>query len=106
LLLRIVFGIYFITAVGFMLGLVLAINYAFGLAAMCGAAFLLFLLCVRLERRSGLYTGSSGLAELFGDGGPALPPPGTQALPPPGPPQIGQAKQRALPGPTSMSDGA
>jgi hypothetical protein len=75
-----------------LLGLV-AIYDAFGLPAMCGMIFLLFILYLRLQRRAPLYF-EGEMLQLGGDLPPSLPPPGAQALPPPGrQAQIGGANQ-------------
>jgi hypothetical protein len=74
---------------------VLAVYYAFGLPAMYGVVFIIFVLAVRMERRRGC----SGPWEAFGDSRPVLPPPGKNTLLPPVARQINQVQRRALPGP-------
>ena len=97
LLWRAVFWVCFAAFVGGIIFGVLAVGEAFGLRAMYAAIFLLFLLCIRLERRTPVYFDDGDPFMLGGDK--ALPPPGTQALPAPGPRQITRSHRPALPGP-------
>jgi hypothetical protein len=72
---------------------VVAVYYTFGLPAMYGIIFIIFMVAIGMERK----TGSAGFAEWFGSRGPVLPPPGKRALPPPGAAQIGHVQRKALP---------
>jgi hypothetical protein len=60
------------------------------------AVGLLYVIYAALQRRGAGYYDPGG---VFGNGRPALPPPGKQALPAPGLPQIGRSRRPVLPGP-------
>jgi hypothetical protein len=93
---RIVFAIYFVAFVGAGILGVLAVYETCGLPAMYAVIFILFLLCVRLQRRRPVYFEGDPLV-LGGRSPPSLPPPGKRALPPSGRPQIGRSQRPALP---------
>jgi hypothetical protein len=80
---------YYTAATAGILGVV-AIDRSFGLQAMYVVVFLLFLLCIWLERRRPVYFDSEPFV-VGGDS--ALPPPGKQAQPPAGARQITRANQ-------------
>jgi hypothetical protein len=79
-----------------LLGLVAVYN-AFGMAALWLAVGLMYVIYLGLERRRGAAYFDPGGA--FGNGRPALAPPGKQAPPPLAAPQIGRSRRPALPGP-------
>jgi hypothetical protein len=83
------------TIAAILLGLV-AIYNAFGMGALYGGVFLLYLLYLGMRSRGESYLDAG---DVFGGGGPRLPPPGKQRLQAPGPPQIGRSRRPALPGP-------
>ena len=96
LLLRAVFWVWLYGACGIVCGGLVAVYYLFGIPAMYGVVFLLYLLCVRLEARRPVYLdnwpfGPGRDPALPPPGKPALPPPGARALPPPSRRQIGRA---------------
>jgi hypothetical protein len=78
-----------------LLGL-LALYQQLGLAALWLAVGGLYVIYAALQRRGAAYFDPGG---VFGNGRPALPPPGKQALPPLAAPQIGRSRRPALPGP-------
>ena len=69
-----VFWLCFITFTSAGIIRVMVVGIVFGLPAMFGVVFLLFLLCVWLEGRTPVYLDNDFL-RLGGDGKPALPPP-------------------------------
>jgi hypothetical protein len=79
-----------------LLGLVAVYN-AFGMAALWGAVGLLYVGYLGLERWRGSAYFDPG--DVFGGGGPALPPPGKRALRAPGRRQIARPTRPTLPSP-------